>query len=325
LSTDINPAKLSRIILTTGDPNGIGPEIILKIFEKNNHRNYDLFIAGNKKVFDYYSKLLGIKNIPVKKFIDVPLSPKYKIQPGKIDKLAGKFAGDCINKGIQLCLSKEFDSVVTLPVNKESLNKGGYKFPGHTEMLTKLAGSGNTAMMLISKKLSISPLTTHIPLKEVSKNLNQEKIIGKIITVNNSLVKDFKIKNPKLAMLALNPHAGDGGEIGNEEIKVLIPVIDKMRSTGFNISGPFPADSFFATKSYKRFDLTFSAYHDQGLIPFKMLEFERGVNYTAGLKIIRTSPDHGTAFDIAGLGRADIRSTLEAIKIADKLSRHDRI
>jgi 4-hydroxythreonine-4-phosphate dehydrogenase len=245
----------------------------------------------------------------------------FKVTPGKADKRAGKFSGDCIKEAAVLCTGNEFDAMITLPVNKHSLNTGGYNFPGHTEMLTKLTRSEDTAMILHSKKINVCPLTTHIPLKEVSKNLDRDKLIRRIITVNNSLVRNFKILSPRLALLSVNPHAGDGGAIGDEEIKILTPVTERLKEVGFNINGPFPADGFFASGYYKNFDVIFSIYHDQGLIPFKIFAFEKGVNFTAGLKIIRTSPDHGTAFDIAGSGKANISSTLEAIKLAYKLSK----
>ncbi len=310
-----------RLLFTTGDPNGIGPEIILKIINnKSLVDDFDLYICGSRKIFDYYSGILEIEAISPGRIIEIPLPKNFKLNPGKIDRKAGKFSGDTIKAAIHLCKKKEFSGMITMPISKESFNLGGYDYPGHTEMLTQLASSGDTAMILYSGEFSVSPVTGHIPVSKVSKVLNKNLLFKKIVTVNNSLVKDFKIKNPKIAVLSLNPHAGDGGLIGSEELIVISPVIEEMNSIGFNLRGPFPSDAFFANKTYKKFDITIAMYHDQGLIPFKMISFDRGVNFTAGLDIIRTSPDHGTAFDIAGLGVANPESTKQAVMLAGKLA-----
>ena len=317
---NLNNSKLPKIILTTGDPNGIGPEIILKIFsDKNYISRYDLKIAGSKKILDHYSSLLNISKIPSSDFIEIPTPSKYTIEPGKINRHAGKIAGDSVRLAAKLCLKKEFDAMVTLPLSKESLNLGGVKYPGHTEMLTDITGSDSTIMILHSKKFTVALVTGHIPVAKVADSLTEELLMEKIIAVNNSLVRDFKIKNPKINILSLNPHRGDGGMIGDEEIDLIEPVIEEMNSIGFNLRGPYASDAYFANKIYERSDITLAMYHDQGLIPFKMISFGKGVNFTAGLNIIRTSPDHGTAFDIAGMGLANPESTKEAIKFAAKL------
>lgn len=310
-----------KLLLTSGDPNGIGPEIILKIFnDKNFSAGYDLYAAGSAKVFQYYSNLLSLKNIPLSKLIEVP-SNKLRINPGKISPGAGKFSGDVIKFSVEQCLKEKFDALITLPVSKEALNLGGYSYPGHTEMLTKLTSSKDTVLIMNSQDFSVALITGHIALSQVSKNIRPDALIRKLTTVNNTLVKFFRIKNPKMALLSLNPHAGDGGVIGDEENKFIIPVIEKLNSIGFNLRGPYASDAYFANKSYKKFDITIAMYHDQGLIPFKMISFGKGVNFTAGLKILRTSPDHGTAFDIAGLGRANPLSTMEAIRFVNSLIR----
>ncbi|MBL8008571.1 MAG: 4-hydroxythreonine-4-phosphate dehydrogenase PdxA [Ignavibacteria bacterium] len=310
-----------RLILTTGDPDGIGPEIILKIFKNKKFTElYNLKISGSKKIFDYYSSLLNLPEIEENAFIEIPLPRNFKINPGKTGKSAGKFSGDSVKKAAELCLKNEFDAVVTLPLSKESLNKGGYNYPGHTEMLSEITSSSETAMILHSRKFSVALLTGHIPVKNISRKLTKDLIFRKIVTVNNSLIRDFGIKNPKIAILSLNPHSGDGGLIGNEEINIINPVILKMNSMGFNIRGAFSSDAYFANKMYQKFDITAAVYHDQGLIPFKMISFGKGVNFTAGLKITRTSPDHGTAFDIAGTGNANEESTMHAIKLAEKIA-----
>ncbi|MEO6696138.1 MAG: 4-hydroxythreonine-4-phosphate dehydrogenase PdxA, partial [Ignavibacteria bacterium] len=275
--------KKPKLLFTIGDPNGVGPEIILKIFQDlNSNDKYNLKITGAKTILDSYSSLLNLPEISRQKIIEIPLPKKFKLTPGKIDKAAGKISGDAIKLATELCMKKEFDALITMPVSKEALNVGGYDYPGHTEMLTKLTKSNDTVMILYSEEFSVGLITGHIPLKEVSKQLNKKLIFSKTITVNNSLVKDFKIIKPKIALLSLNPHAGDGGLIGNEEIKFIKPVIEEMNSMGFNVRGPFSSDAYFANKSYKKFDMTIAMYHDQGLIPFKMISFGRGVNFTAG-------------------------------------------
>jgi len=315
------PSKKSRLLLTIGDPNGIGPEIILKIFQNKSFINkYDLKIAGAKKILDFYSSLLSFPKISDANIVEIPLPKNFKVTPGKIDKAAGKISGDSITIAAALCMKKEFDAMITLPISKKSLNLGGYNYPGHTEMLSKLTSSKDTVMILYSDEFSVAFVTGHLALKDVSKKLNEELIFKKVIAVNNSLVRDFKIKNPKIALLSLNPHAGDGGLIGKEEINIIKPVVEKMNSIGFSIRGPYSSDAYFANQTYKKFDITIAMYHDQGLIPFKMISFERGVNFTAGLKIIRTSPDHGTAFDIAGIGRANPESTIHAVELAGVLA-----
>jgi 4-hydroxythreonine-4-phosphate dehydrogenase len=309
-----------RIILTLGDPNGIGPEIILKLFNLGALTSrYDLNVIGSSNVLDYYSKLLKIPSIAADKIIDLNSAVGFRVKPGSITKQAGKISGDAVKKAIKLCLRKKFDALVTLPISKEAINKAGYKYPGHTEMLDKLAGNGKAAMIMYSKDLTLSLITVHIPLNKVKKQVTAKRIIEKVIAANNSIVIDLGIKKPRIAMLGLNPHAGDGGELGSEEKKIIIPAIQKLQFAGFTIEGPFPADGFFASGSYKDFDMVMSMYHDQGLIPFKMLSKDRGVNYTAGLNIIRTSPNHGTAFKIAGKGQANPNSTIEAVKLAAKL------
>ncbi|HMQ68611.1 MAG TPA: 4-hydroxythreonine-4-phosphate dehydrogenase PdxA [Ignavibacteria bacterium] len=312
--------KLPKIILTMGDPNGIGPEIIIKIINEISFSSeFDLKIAGAKKIFDHYSSLLKLRKIPDSKFIEMPVPAEYKTEPGKINRHAGKLAGASVKLAAKHCMSKEFDAMVTLPLSKESLNLGGIKYPGHTEMLTDITGSDNTIMILHSRKFTVALVTGHIPVSKVAKVLNGKILTEKIIAVNNSLVRDFKIKNPKINILSLNPHSGDGGMIGTEEIDLISPVIEDLNSIGFNLRGPFASDAYFANKLYGKSDITLAIYHDQGLIPFKMISFGKGVNFTAGLNIIRTSPDHGTAFDIAGMGLANTDSTKHAIAFAGDL------
>ena len=316
-SKTTNQDNKPGIILTTGDPNGIGPEVILKIFSSTSIlKKYRLKIAGDKRVFDSYAGLLGMNEIHEKYFETVKLPKRYSVKAGSIDSSSGRHSGDCIKHAVKLCMKKKYDAMVTLPISKEAFVLGGYNYPGHTEMITSLTRGQQSLMMMYSNQIIVSLVTNHIPLSKVSKAITQELIIQKFIISNNSLVRDFGIMNPRISVLSLNPHSGDGGNIGKEELKVIVPAIEKLRVVGFNVSGPFAADAFFAGKNYERFDMILAMYHDQGLIPFKMLSVDSGVNFTAGLKIVRTSPDHGTAFDIAGMGIARIQSTVSAIETA---------
>ncbi|MBX7047100.1 MAG: 4-hydroxythreonine-4-phosphate dehydrogenase PdxA [Ignavibacteria bacterium] len=311
------------ILLSQGDANGVGPEILLKIYNETNFfMVFNLKIAGSKKILDYYAQIFNLNEIPSELICEIPASPKFDVKIGEIDKSSGKYSGDCIKAAAKMCLEKKADAIVTLPISKEALNLGGYNFNGHTEMLTSLSNAFASAMILYSKKIAVSLATIHIPVEKVKAEIEREKLIERIILINNSLIKDFKKVEPRIAVLGLNPHAGDGGMIGKEEEEVILPTIKELRDFGFNIQGPFPSDGFFATGKYKNYDLTFAMYHDQGLIPFKMLAFDKGVNFTAGLDFVRTSPDHGTAYDIAGRGVANIKSTLKAIKLARKIAKN---
>jgi len=306
-----------RVILTIGDINGIGPEIILKSLKTlSGTSNYKLAVASAPGVLQFYSRLLGIK-LPPHELISVS-DKEPQIQPGKISKLSGRISGLAIKRAVELCLERKFDAVVTAPISKEALNLGGFHYDGHTEMLTDLAGAKQTAMIMVHKKIIIGFASTHPPLREVARMLTRKLLQEKIEVCHDSLVKDFNLKVPRIAVLSLNPHAGDGGLIGDEEIRVVKPALNHLRKKLKRavIQGPFPSDSYFGNKTYKHFNMTFALYHDQGFIPFKMLAGNYGVNFTAGLPFIRTSPDHGTAFDIAGKNLADPASMLEAIKTA---------
>jgi len=310
-----------RILISCGDVNGIGPELGLKIFaNKELTEKFDLKIIGPVNVFEFYSRKLKLKKIPGKDILNLSFFGEYKPCPGAIDAAAGRIAGDAVKLGTDLCLKNYFDALVTLPLNKESLNMGGYYYQGHTEMLSHLTNSKNVFMLMYSKSIKIVPLTIHIPLKNVSSAITRNFLFEKIIAVNNSFVKDFKIKKPKIALLSLNPHSGDGGVIGNEERKTMEPAVKFLEGIGFNIKGPFSSDGFFGSDKYKKFDVVIAAYHDQAMIPFKILAGKKGVNFTGGLKIIRTSPAHGTAFDIAGKGIADAESAFEAVNLAGRLA-----
>ena len=276
-------------------------------------------VIGPRKVFDFYSKKLGLPEIKAENLIELSGYNTFQIKPGKISPLAGRMSGDSIKLAVELCRINEYDAVVTLPISKEALNLGGYLFPGHTEMIDFYTHSKSAFMIMYFDGLMIANATNHLPLIKVSEVLTKNFIKRKIIRLNNILVKEFGVFKPKISVLSFNPHNGDGGLLGNEELKTIIPSIDELQNEGLNISGTYASDSYFGNELYKKFDVTLALYHDQGLIPFKMISKNKGINYTGGLNVIRTSPAHGTGFDIAGTGTADITSTVEAIKLATKL------
>ncbi|MGB9695654.1 MAG: 4-hydroxythreonine-4-phosphate dehydrogenase PdxA [Ignavibacteria bacterium] len=309
-----------KILITSGDPNSISPEIILKVFATNITKKYNLKVIGEKSVFDYYARHLSLPEIR-DEFL-VPLDYKnFKVKLGKITATGGEMSGDAIKKAIFLCRERVFDAVVTMPVSKEALTLGGYKFRGHTEMLSRLLNTRPVVMIMYSKRLIVIPLTIHIPLKKVAGIISAEFLILQMKLLYKILQTELYINHPQVAVLSLNPHSGDNGLIGTEEVEIITPVISGIKKLGYNFSGPYSADGFFGNKKYFNFDAVICFYHDQAMIPFKIIAGNKGVNYTGGLPIVRTSPAHGTAFDIAGKGIAKIESTVEAIKLAHKLAK----
>lgn len=317
----------TRILISVGDINGIGPEIILKTLKHTKFvKNYDITVISPFSVLSYYSKLYR-SQISLDDFNIIPVAQeKIKIQPGKITEESGYISGLAVDTAIHLCLSGEYDAIVTAPVNKRALNLGGYNYPGHTEMLADLGKSKNTCMVMLSDKLNIAFATTHPPLKNAAELITKKLLNNKFEVCYNTLRNDLGVRNPELGVLGLNPHAGDNGQIGDEEQKIIEPAIKTSRNKlkGFNISGTYSPDAYFASGKYNEFDMTFAMYHDQGFIPFKMLAGHYGTNFTAGLSFVRTSPDHGTAFDIAGKNKASEVSLVEAIKWADKIVKNRR-
>jgi 4-phospho-D-threonate 3-dehydrogenase / 4-phospho-D-erythronate 3-dehydrogenase len=237
------------------------------------------------------------------------------INYGQNDETVGKYAVQSFVEATKALKNGQIDVLVTAPINKYNIQSDDFKFPGHTDYLDKEL-EGNALMLMVQGDLRIGLLTDHIPVNEVAKHLTEALIIKKITTIQQTLIQDFSINKPKIAILALNPHAGDGGVIGKEDDQIIKPVIKKLFEKGTLVFGPFPADGFFGSGQYEKYDAVIATYHDQGLIPFKTLSFGNGVNYTAGLNKIRTSPDHGTAFDIAGKGIADYNSFKEAVYLA---------
>jgi 4-phospho-D-threonate 3-dehydrogenase / 4-phospho-D-erythronate 3-dehydrogenase len=316
------------IAITLGDFNGIGPEIALKAAgHAATRRLCTPLVVGPLNVLEHARDKLKLKlklqkaaypwmNGSVIQVLDVGDGIWADVHYGDVSKAAGKSAGVAIEKGVELCTSGKANAIVTAPVSKEAMQLAGYSFPGQTEMIALLSRSTKVAMMLVSSEMRIGLVTIHTSLRSVPASISKEKIVEKAKIISESLKKDFRIEKPRIALLGLNPHAGENGILGSEEKEIIIPAVADIKSAGVEADGPFSADAFFGTKRYKSYDAILAMYHDQGLIPVKMSSFGTTVNFSAGLTIIRTSPGHGTAFDIAGKGSADISSMLEAIKLA---------
>jgi 4-hydroxythreonine-4-phosphate dehydrogenase len=242
--------------------------------------------------------------------------PPEEIRPGNLSRVAGEAAARAILAAVRLARTKRVAAIVTAPVSKQALHLSGIQYPGQTEMLQDLSGSRHVAMMLVSKTMKIGLVTIHLPLAAVARALTHELLTDRLTVIRDAMRRDWGIPHPLLAVLGLNPHAGEGGDIGTEEQRVIIPVIEKLRKAGFRLEGPYPADGFFGRQDYTRYDAVVAMYHDQGLIPVKMTARNAAVNVSAGLTIVRTSPDHGTAFGLAGRNAADPASMREAITLA---------
>jgi 4-hydroxythreonine-4-phosphate dehydrogenase len=321
--------KAENIIvgISVGDLNGIGSEVILKTFEDS--RMLELctpVIFANVKVMSFIKKTLelnaalhGIDTLDQLVLGKINVLNVWRegfdLNFGVNDENIGKYAIKSFVAATKALKENQIDVLVTGPINKYNIQSEEFKFPGHTDYLDKEL-EGNALMFMVQDNLRVGLLTDHIPVNEVAKHLTEKLIIQKIETIKNSLIQDFGINKPKIAMLALNPHAGDNGVIGKEDDEILKPVIKKLFEKGTFVFGPYPADGFFGNSQYEKYDAVVATYHDQGLIPFKTLSFGKGVNYTAGLNKIRTSPDHGTAYEIAGKGIADYNSFKEAVYTA---------
>jgi 4-hydroxythreonine-4-phosphate dehydrogenase len=322
---------VDKIAITMGEPGGIGPEIIVKALFCAEIRDYCApVVIGSAEVIKkaveltglplkvkYISNLSDLKPSTGKiEVIDVKSPSPFK--KGIASKNAGRAVIKYIKKAVDLALRKEVKAVVTAPISKESLKMAGYKWRGHTELLAELTGIKDFAMMFVSERLKIILSTIHVSIKDVPRVIN-EKLILKTIRLAKKGAEMLDIQSPRIVVAGLNPHAGESGLFGKEEIRAIIPTVEKARKEGLNVLGPYPPDVVFYKAYRGDFDIVVCMYHDQGLIPFKMLAFDTGVNVTVGLPIIRTSPDHGTGFDIAWKNRANPSSMLEAIKLASRL------
>ncbi|HEY5326747.1 MAG TPA: 4-hydroxythreonine-4-phosphate dehydrogenase PdxA [Mucilaginibacter sp.] len=319
-----------KIGISIGDVNGIGLEIIIKTLADS--RIYDYctpIVYGHTKVASFYrrttqlddlnflvinqpSEVSGKKDQKKPNMINC-WDEDVKIEPGVVNAAVGKYSFISLERAANDLISGEIDALVTAPINKDTIQSDLFNFPGHTEYLQQRAGGGESLMFLVSDTLKVGVVTGHIPLAKVAGSINAEKILAKLRVMDKSLRNDFWIRKPKIAVLGLNPHASDNGLIGDEEQTTIVPAIEQARNNNILAFGPYPADGFFANATYLQFDAVLAMYHDQGLIPFKQIAFESGVNFTAGLNFVRTSPDHGTAYDIAGKNLASEVSFREAI------------
>ncbi len=326
---------MTKLVFTCGDINGIGPEIVLKALNKLSHQHkkskYFLCIPRNvfRKISTKVNPEFDFKTLKLDKLkeadtqVNIILLPSAKLNTGKATKESGLAAYNSLKESFGLLENKIADAVVTAPVSKTAFGFAGINFPGQTELFAHWCKSKNFVMTFLSGKLNVALYSIHVPLKKVAVILSKRVLSEKINLIDKMLKNDLGIVDPKIAVLGLNPHAGEGGIIGNEEIDILNPTLKKLK-TKINIEGPFSADAFFAKRKYKNFDLTLVLYHDQGLIPFKHINAGKGVNFTAGLPVIRTSPDHGVAYDIAWKGVADDSSIIEAAKYAALIARNRR-
>lgn len=313
--------------ISIGDLNGIGSEVILKTFEDTRMLEFCTpVIFGNVKLLSFIKKTLDLNcNLHGIDQLDQLVAGKINVLNiwkesvnvdfGKNDETIGKYAVKSFTEAVAALKNKKIDVLVTAPINKYNIQSEDFKFPGHTDYLDKEL-QGDALMLMVQDKLRVGLFTDHIPVNEVSAHLTEDLIRKKLLTINKTLKQDFGLGKPKIAVLGVNPHSGDGGVIGTEDDDVVKPALKKLFEEGVYVFGPFSADSFFGSGQYEKYDAVIAAYHDQGLIPFKTLAFGGGVNYTAGLEAIRTSPDHGTAYDIAGKGIADFNSFKEAVYLA---------
>ncbi|MFB9120261.1 4-hydroxythreonine-4-phosphate dehydrogenase PdxA [Bergeyella porcorum] len=322
-----------KIGFSVGDFNGIGPEIIMKAL-KDKHIT-DFFtpiIFASGKLFTYQKNIFKL-NLNFNYITEASQAQSGKlnmvnlwkdnvnVELGSPTEESTRMAIDSLEAATNALINGDIDVLVTAPINKDEMMKQGFKHAGHTGFFEEKFGKKGL-MFLVTEDLKVAVSTHHIPISEVAQNISKEKIKKQIKLLHQTLIEDFQIVKPKIAVLGLNPHAGDGGAIGKEEIDLISPAIDEMFDSGILAFGPFPADSFFQPNKYQNYDAVLAMYHDQGLAPFKTLAYEEGVNYTAGLPYIRTSPDHGTAYDIAGKNIADERSLTEAIFTGIKIFRN---
>lgn len=326
-----------KIGISQGDINGIGYEVMLKCFSDN--RLYEMctpILYGSSKVLSYHKKLIGANDFSFVNIHSVEQADKakfnvlniiqeeVKIDIGQPTEIGGKLAAFSLERTCDDVIAGKLDAIVTNPINKKAIQSNTFNFPGHTEYLTKKFGAKDSLMIMTCRNLHIGIMTNHLALRDVPTILSQELILRKLRVMNHSLHRDFGIIKPKIAVLALNPHAGDRGLIGSEDNEVVIPAINKAFEEGILAFGPYPSDGFFGNGSMNDFDGVMALYHDQGLIPFKLMSFTEGVNFTAGLPYVRTSPAHGTAYEIAGKNQASANSFRNAIYLAIDIIKNRR-
>ncbi|MGN8068364.1 4-hydroxythreonine-4-phosphate dehydrogenase PdxA [Mucilaginibacter sp. 22184] len=326
-----------KVGISIGDVNGIGLEIIIKTLA--DARIYDYctpIVYGHTKVASFHRRATQVNELNFHVINDPSQAQAkkpnmincweedVKIEMGQVTEAGGKYAFISLERATFDLKEGYIDALITAPINKDNIQNDQFNFPGHTEYLQQRDGAAESLMFLVSDTLRVGVVTGHIPISKVASSITGEKILAKLKLMNHSLQNDFWIRKPKIAVLGLNPHASDNGLIGSEEKEVIIPAIEEARNNDIMAFGPYSADGFFANGTYLQFDAVLAMYHDQGLIPFKQIAFESGVNFTAGLNFVRTSPDHGTAYDIAGKNQASEISFREALFTAIHIVKHRR-
>jgi 4-hydroxythreonine-4-phosphate dehydrogenase len=325
-----NPSVTPPVIgISIGDVNGIGTELIIDVFSDPRILKFVTpVIYGSSKVLSYYRKMLnskkfnftGITSIDQvregKLWVMECWNDEINLTPGQSTPESGKAAFDALKAATHDLTTGKIEGLVTCPIEKANIQGDEFRFPGHTEYITKESGARESLMMMVTEELKLGVVTGHIPLSEVPSKVTKELIIKKANIMNKSLKADFGISKPKIAVLGLNPHAGEKGLLGKEDLDVVGPAIEALSQKGILCMGPYPADGFFGSVEYRKFDGVLAMYHDQGLIPFKTIAFEKGVNFTAGLSVVRSSPDHGTAFSLVGRNKASSTSFREALYVA---------
>ncbi|MBP9925199.1 MAG: 4-hydroxythreonine-4-phosphate dehydrogenase PdxA [Cyclobacteriaceae bacterium] len=332
-----HPTDKPRIGITLGDLNGIGPEVVIKALA--DHRLHTLLtpvIYGSTKALSFYRKLMNLEefnyNVVKSKGQFFPKTinvvncweDMIEINPGQPSRQTAKAALLCLKKAVEEVKEGLIDGFVTGPIDKNTIHGEDFPFQGHTEYLTQEFNAGESLMLMVAQDLKVGLVTEHIPVKDIPNFITRERVELKIRLLELTLKKDFMISKPKIAVLGLNPHAGDEGLLGSEENDVIKPVIQDLKNKGKLIFGPFPADGFFASGQHTKFDGIIAMYHDQGLVAFKTLSFESGINYTAGLPYVRTSPDHGTAYNLAGKNLASESSMRQAMYVACEIIKNRR-
>jgi len=325
--------KEVTIAITMGDPSGIGPEIILKSFGNPSIRNRRIIVTGDFNIFKAAADLLSVTSFELRRvsevdecifnnrtlnILDLKLVDMKEFLPGRVLPSSGNAAFETIRETVSLAMNGKVDAVVTAPLNKESLYLAGHNYPGHTEILAGLTQTKDYAMLLYEKKLSVIHVSTHISLLDAVTGLKRERI-EKVAELAHDIMKRLCDGEPRIAVAGINPHSGENGLFGKEEINEIAPAVLNLRKKGMNVEGPCPPDTVFLQAVRGKYDIVVAMYHDQGHIPLKLLGFDRGVNVTVGLPFIRTSVDHGTAFDIAWQGKASEKSMVEAIRLAIRL------
>jgi 4-hydroxythreonine-4-phosphate dehydrogenase len=318
-----------KIGITLGDFNGIGPEVILKTLADQRVLGFCTpILYGAAPLLRKYRKLLNIENlsfqpalasdpqVPKKYSVVTCWEEDFELTPGTPTPESGRGALLSLQMAVRDLKEGLIEGIVTAPIDKDNIQSDEFRFPGHTEYFTSSFAAPESLMFLVGQTLRVATVTGHLPLKEVPGTLSIPLLLQKLTILLKSLQQDFGITKPRIAVLGLNPHAGENGLLGTEETEIIIPALKQLKEKGHLVFGPFPADGFFGNCQYQKFDATLSMYHDQGLIPFKTLAFETGVNFTAGLPIVRTSPDHGTAYDLAGKNVASESSFREALFLA---------